>query len=265
MRGVESRSRHVPDATRSWWISQRGRGMQARTVPLPAAGRAFVPSVLVHTLATVGLNLALCLGADCMLLLELGLSALVAVFVAYFAIEAVRTENQYQLFAYLGLSTAFVPLYVVPLAGGGGALHTAAIAVAAAFYSINGGLALLTYRGAGDMAGFGWRVYKKVGADPVLVGCYRTYQQFCSTLKLDWLAQAHPSNIIHHPASQHTHTHLMAHTAPPPHSTTSTAHASHPLKHNTPPSLSPHTLTPHGTHCPTSLQHLHNAHLTPQT
>ncbi len=33
------------------------------------------------------------------------------------------------------------------------------------------------------------RTYKKVGTDPILLACYRTYQQFCSVFKLDLLFQ----------------------------------------------------------------------------
>ena len=146
---------------------------------------------VLQMMATIGLNVALVAEnwEDCMVQFELGASTLVILFVAYFAVEAVRTENQYQLMSYLVLSTILLPLYISPLAGrhgwhGGRILSIVAIVTTGILYLLNVTLALVTYLGTGDLVGFGWRVYKKVGADPVLIDCYRRYQQFCSALKL---------------------------------------------------------------------------------
>jgi len=64
-----------------------------------------------------------------------------------------------------------------------------AIIVACSLQLLGFVLALLTYCAAEQVPGFGMRTYKKVGTDPELLACYQRYQQFCATLKLDWLFQ----------------------------------------------------------------------------
>ena len=48
---------------------------------------------------------------------------------------------------------------------------------------------VLACRGTATTAGFGMRIYKKVGTDATLISAYASYQQFTSALRLDWLLQ----------------------------------------------------------------------------
>lgn len=69
-------------------------------------GKIFVPTVLVQGLTTTGLSLSLAVVShDCLACIVLALFTLAILFASYFAIEAVRTENVYQLFAYVAASS----------------------------------------------------------------------------------------------------------------------------------------------------------------
>ena len=71
--------------------------MFMRTLTLPIWGRVFVPCVLAHTLILLGVELAIAvLANDCLTWLFMGLASLSLVFMCYFALEAVRTENFWQ-------------------------------------------------------------------------------------------------------------------------------------------------------------------------
>ena len=71
-----------------------------------------------QTLVLVGVNTAISvLTDDCLSTLLLTLGSVTTLFMAYFAIEAVRTENRYQLAAYVVTSAVFLSGYVPPLVG----------------------------------------------------------------------------------------------------------------------------------------------------
>ena len=114
---LESRRALVPDPAQTWWYSQRGRGLNTRTFALPAGGRVFVPFVLIQTVVTVSLNITLAVhSGDCMVILQMGAVILSILFMAYFAIESVRTENHYQCAARSPLNlkgpTSSTPLHL---------------------------------------------------------------------------------------------------------------------------------------------------------
>ena len=69
-------------------------------------------------LVEIGINAAISvIAGDCLTSLILALGSLTIVFMCYFALEAVRTENMYQLAAYAVTSAYFLGSYVPPLVG----------------------------------------------------------------------------------------------------------------------------------------------------
>ena len=79
------------------WFIRRGRDMHTRTVALPLWSRFFVPCTVLQALLLIGANTVLSiLVEDCLTTLVLALSSLTVLFMCYFAIEAVRTENKHQ-------------------------------------------------------------------------------------------------------------------------------------------------------------------------
>lgn len=80
-----------------WFVTRRGRGLYTRTVALPLWARFFLPCTILQSAILIGINVAIgVLAEDCLTWLILALSSLVTLFMCYFAIEAVRTENAYQ-------------------------------------------------------------------------------------------------------------------------------------------------------------------------
>jgi hypothetical protein len=80
------------------WIA---KATASRTVALPLWGRIFVPCTLIEAVVLIGINIAISvIMRDCLTSLLLALSSVTILFMCYFAIEAVRTENVYQLAAY---------------------------------------------------------------------------------------------------------------------------------------------------------------------
>lgn len=105
-------------STSEWFIIRRGRGLYTRTLSLPLWTRLFVPCTFLQTAILVGVNVAISvLADDCLTALVLGLSSLTTLFMCYFAVEAVRTENAYQLTAYLACSGLFLSSYLPPVMG----------------------------------------------------------------------------------------------------------------------------------------------------
>ncbi len=86
-----------PDPNTSWWVIRAGRGLYTRTVSLSLWGRLFVVSVIVQACVVVALNVTVSVVVgDCLTVILLGVSSLTTLFMSYFAVEAVRTENAYQ-------------------------------------------------------------------------------------------------------------------------------------------------------------------------
>ena len=84
-------------AMQEWFVTRRGRGLYTRTVALPLWARFFLPCTILQSAILIGINVAIgVLAEDCLTWLILALSSLVTLFMCYFAIEAVRTENAYQ-------------------------------------------------------------------------------------------------------------------------------------------------------------------------
>ena len=182
-----------------WYVERRIVGaslLYTRTTELSVWGRAFVPAVLLQALLTLGLSLSLVvLAADCRVSILLALLTLAVLAAAYFAVEAVRTENAYQLLAYaLASAAGMVGLVLACTEGDGvgkrisdvflggseaGELLRSELIGATALQLVCFVLAGLTCRGTGELRGFGMRTYKKVGTDPQLIRRYRRYQQ-CS-------------------------------------------------------------------------------------
>ena len=196
-----SRPPAVPPVADGWWVTQTGRGIYTRTVALPLWGKVFVQCVILQTFVLIGVNVAIAvLIADCFMILILALASLTTLFMSYFAVDAVRSENVYQLGAYVTTSFVFLTNYIPQFVGSGRdhsgqrshsveILQMVAIACTCSMQMAGFCLALLTYCGSHHLPGFGMRTYKKVGSDPVLLECYRRYQQFCTVLKLDLLFQ----------------------------------------------------------------------------
>ena len=116
----------VDDWPRYWlsqwghlWLVQRGRGMYTRTVQTPVFGRALVIFVSVQASISVASNVFLAVEPEhrsCLATIYCALLSLAALFIVYFAVEAVRTENPYQLTASLVTSTVLWLGYVTRLA-----------------------------------------------------------------------------------------------------------------------------------------------------
>ena len=194
----------------SWWITRRGRGLYTRTTALPLTSRFYVLAVLIQAAVLIGVNTAIAvLVQDCLSTLVLGLANLTTVFMSYFAIEAIRTENRHQLAAYAITSVVFLSNYVPPIIGStDGPMHVhmkrlqveddvrllllVALVVACSLQLISLLLAIFSYKltyCTGAVPTVGMRTYKKVGTDPTLLACYFVYQGFCTMLKVDWLFQ----------------------------------------------------------------------------
>ena len=97
-------------STAAWFVVHRtmgqGPALTTRTTELSMWGKIFVPTVLVQGLTTTGLSLSLAVvSTDCLASIVLAIFTLAILFASYFAIEAVRTENVYQLFAYMAASS----------------------------------------------------------------------------------------------------------------------------------------------------------------
>ena len=87
----------LPEDARGWWILQRGRGRFVRTISMPFWGRIFVPVVVVQMIVLITLNTVVAvLLNDCLATMLTVLSSLGTIFMTYFAVEAVRTDNIYQ-------------------------------------------------------------------------------------------------------------------------------------------------------------------------
>ena len=73
------------------------RGAYLRTVENPVWSRIFVQCIALHALVLVGISVAVAvLESDCHFSLLLSLASMTTLFMSYFALEAVRTENVYQ-------------------------------------------------------------------------------------------------------------------------------------------------------------------------
>ena len=194
----------------AWFITRRGRGLYTRTTALPLSSRFYVLAVLVQAVVIIAVNVIISvLVNDCLSALVLGLASVTTLFMSYFAIEAVRTENRYQLAAYAFTSAVFMGSYVPPIVGSSDGpmrvhmrlprlqeevrtLLLVALVCTCTLQLISLVLASLTYRLTYCTAGVpavGMRTYKKVGTDPALLAAYQVYQRFCTMLKLDWLLQ----------------------------------------------------------------------------
>ena len=94
---------------REWCVTRRGPGPITRTVVIPLWAGIFVPCVILQSLVLVGVCTAIAiLTDDCFSTLILGLASLTTLFMAYFAVEAVRKEDVYQLAAYAASSLIFL-------------------------------------------------------------------------------------------------------------------------------------------------------------
>ena len=136
-----------------------------------------------------------------MLVLTIALLAAAAIAMAYFAIDAVRTENPYQLAAYVATSTVLLLASSLPLVASSTDAQSmshspplsyiawACLPTLGVLQLLNFALGYATYRGTTEQNGLGMRRYKKVGTDPLLIRLYGRYQAFCSLLKFDLLLQ----------------------------------------------------------------------------
>ena len=102
----------VPPRPQNWGplgaVYTRGRGAYLRTVENPVWSRIFVLCVALHTLVLVGINVAVgLLESDCHFTLLLSLASMTTLFMSYFALEAVRTENVYQCASTVHLLPSF--------------------------------------------------------------------------------------------------------------------------------------------------------------
>ena len=193
-----------------WWTTRRGRGVYTRTTELPLTSRFYVVVVIVQAVILIGVNIAIAvLVDDCLSALVLTLASVTILFMSYFAIEAIRTDNRHQLAAYAVTSVVFLSTYVPPILGetdGPHMIHVQRLQVdddvhqllvvafvcTCALQFISLVLAMLTYKityCSGALTSVGMRTYKKVGTDPTLLACYFVYQRWCTMLKVDWLFQ----------------------------------------------------------------------------
>ena len=117
---------------RRLWIAQRGRGLWTRTVETPVYGRVFVVCALVQASVLVATDTVLALrSGDCITVAATSLLTVSAIFIVYFAVEAIRTENVYQLAAATVISTVVLLVYGIEFGMG----HRPADAVTMGTYS----------------------------------------------------------------------------------------------------------------------------------
>ena len=109
----------MDDTLASWFgTRRRGRGLYTRTTALSLSSKIYVILVVTQAVVLLSVNTALSvITDDCLSTLVLGLGSVSVLFMSYFAIEAVRNDNRYQLAAYLASSAVFPSGYVPPLVG----------------------------------------------------------------------------------------------------------------------------------------------------
>jgi len=108
-----------------------------------------------------------------------------SLFLVYFAINGVITENKFELISFIAVTllVAFYAIYNV--VNRVSATGTAEIVLWIRFVSVcvfcplNFILGWLTYKS------FGWKIYRKIGANSELQSRYQTYQIFMSLVKMD--------------------------------------------------------------------------------
>ena len=108
------------------------------------------------------------------------------IFQIYFSWDAIANENTIQLFAWVGMNIASFgySLFqikdantVTPVWNKYSGIFFAICVLLAIFGVVSGFLAFKLY------CEYGWKVYKKIGADPRMKTMYRTYQIFLMLLK----------------------------------------------------------------------------------
>jgi hypothetical protein len=105
------------------------------------------------------------------------------VFIFLFAIDAVISENAFELFGFLivniGVSAFITWQFFYSRANNEVITLWIRFISVCVFTPLNVILSIMVYRS------FGWRMYKKLGADVELTHMYRTYQQMSSLIKVD--------------------------------------------------------------------------------
>ena len=187
----------VSKDTRLWSMAR-----DKSIIKLGSWSARFLCSVLLQTTMLLAFAIVLAyMRADCLATLATVVLAVSSIAMCYFALDAVKTENAFQLAAYLATATSlhvaiFLTLVATtpdqeawwkkpPLSY----VVWAALPILAALQLLSYIFAFATWSGTADTNGFGMRMYKKVGTDPELIYLYLRYQRHCSILKLDLLFQ----------------------------------------------------------------------------
>jgi len=152
----------------------------------PIVRKLFLATITVEVLAVVGLTIAIMKTGQSAI--ELGIVLIVLwLFLLYFAIDGVVNENKFALVGFIvaTLVECFYVIYQFIKKPTERKQHTvlARFVIVLALTSINLFLSWIVLKS------FGWKLYKKVGADSVLVAMYKTYQKFTTVLRIDLLAQ----------------------------------------------------------------------------
>lgn len=115
------------------------------------------------------------------------LLSLATLFMLYFAINGVLSENRFELICYLFVTSliSFCTIYAFVFLGKEDGKQSIVVWIrlisVCIFCPLNFVLGWFTYKA------FGWKIYHKIGANITLQSIYRKYQIFVSLLKIDLL------------------------------------------------------------------------------
>jgi len=164
----------------------KGRRYSQVFVDLPLVSKLLLLFIIVESLILVGLTIERMVFPKTVNSEYYSVLVLVnSILLALFAIDGVLNENVFELFAFVFISVSTMFFITYQFFSVSGQKTTEASILLIRFIAVciftpaNALMSYLAYRN------FGWRMYRKIGADPLLLGMYTLYQQMLALLKLD--------------------------------------------------------------------------------
>ena len=144
--------------------------------------RVFILCVIIEALVLTGMEIQFLITIKSQSVEGTGIIGfLLAIGVTLLAIDSVLTENKFEFAIFLITSTVVMgyvswEFYIIPERTD--PVPMARFLLGIGFGLVNYGIGYIVYQD------FGWRIYRKIGADVKLVSTYKTYQIFVSLLKM---------------------------------------------------------------------------------
>lgn len=167
--------------------------MASYTVRIPAVGKAFLAVVAVDILVLIACSIAVIASNPPFGSIFYSVLVMItSLFLTYFAADAVIQENSFQLSAFIVISLLLVLElvyhFVFDSVGRDSQKNASAVVNGLVEASlIVGMLGQMVFLGLWYFVfkSFGWRLFKRVGANAAFVSMFRQYQSFLSVLKID--------------------------------------------------------------------------------